>query len=353
MLGCASIQAQKANRRLGLPGVLALILLAISTPDLASQLPHRGNTRQTAKAISPLQQAEELIQQGSFEQARAIIGEQLARNPADVDAYNLLGIVDTDEKDYDHALEAFQHALNLASNSTKTRNNLGNLYVAQQKFDLAEQEFTRVLSVAPANRDANYNLGLVLLAKGAPLAAIQHLQRVHPLSVETRFNLVRAYLQAGKTGEALTAARELSAAHKQNVQLHFTLGVLLAAAKQYKSAQLELEQANALKPETFEILYNLGQAYLRGHEYAKAELALNRGSEVETRLRRDSVSAGAGLFGSRRGRLMLSIFWCALTSWRRRTGCDLFDGPCQHDPELFRRRDSAARIRFEDCATTG
>ena len=104
-------KSQKTNRRLGLLGILALVLLAVPVSDYASQLPHQGNTDQPGKAISPLQQAEELIQQGLFEPARTIIEEQLARNPADVDAYNLLGIVDTDEKDYDHALEAFQHAL--------------------------------------------------------------------------------------------------------------------------------------------------------------------------------------------------------------------------------------------------
>ena len=281
--GYASIQTQKAGRRPGLRGMLVLIVLAIPIPNSASPpiLPQGKGTTQSSP-VSSLQQAEQLIQQGLFEEARTIIREQLTRDPANLEAYNLLGIVYTDEKDYDHALEAFQHALKLAPGSTRTHNNLGNLFVAQQKFDLAEKEFRKVLSTAPANRDANYNLGLVYLAKGAPVAAIQHFQLVHPLTEETQFNLVRAYFQAGKTTEALATARELSAAHKQDVQLHFTLGLLLAAAKQYKPAQLELEQANALKPETFEILYNLGQAYLRAHEDAKAEVALNRALKLKT-----------------------------------------------------------------------
>ena len=274
MLGCASTRGQQGNSRPQVSGFLALMILAISLASFASPLLAQGTT--SSQSAAALQRAEELIQQGLFEQARAIIGEQLTENRANVEAYNLLGIVYTDEKDYDHALEAFQLALKLVPGSTKTHNNLGNLYVAQQKFDLAEKEFTKVLSTAPANRDANYNLGLVLLAKGAPVAAIRHFQLVHPPTVETQFNLVRAYFQAGKTTEALKTARELSAAHQQDVQLHFTLGVLLANAKQYKSAQLELEQANALKPETFEILHNLGQAYLRGHEDAKAEFTLKR-----------------------------------------------------------------------------
>ncbi|HET6178538.1 MAG TPA: tetratricopeptide repeat protein [Candidatus Sulfotelmatobacter sp.] len=275
-------------QRTELPIIPALALIALSlfavpcfsqTQPQSHSTPHK--TVPAAKVASPLQQAEALIQQGSFEPARQIIEEQINLNPKSVEAYNLLGIIHTSEKNYGQAIDAFRQALTLAPNSTKTHNNLGNLYVAQQKPDLAEKEFTNVLSIAPQDRDANYNLGLLLLAKGEPVAAIPHFQRARPLTVETRFNLVRAYLQAGKTTQALQAAHELSAAHKQDVQLHFTLGLLLATAKEYKSAQAELEQANALQPETFEILHNLGQAYLRGHDYAKADLALTRALKLK------------------------------------------------------------------------
>ena len=277
MFHCASSQEHKTNRIFGLPGIVAVVVLAIPIAGHAAQQPQiYGSGTHQPTASSPFQEAEELIQQGLFEQARKLIENQLNLNPSSVEGYNLLGIIYTNEKSYGKAIDAFQRALKLAPNSTKTHNNLGSLYVTKQQFDLAEKEFNKVLSLSPANRDANYNLGLLLLAKGVPIQAIQHFQRVHPATVETQFNLVRAYLQAGKTVEALKTAHELSVAHKQDVQLHVTLGVLLASAKQYKPAQLELEQANALQPETFEILYNLGQSYLRGHDYAKADLDLNR-----------------------------------------------------------------------------
>lgn len=288
MSGGASSLIQKIDHNAGLLALFILAVLASAVAHAAPQASLPGsNSHQSATEITPLQKAEELIQQGRFEEAKKNIEEQLYLNPASVEAYNLLGIVYTNEKDYDKAVDAFQHALNLAPGSTKTHNNLGNLYVSQQKLDLAEKEFTKVLTVAPANRDANYNLGLLLIAKGEPTAAIRHLQRVQPQTVETRFNLVRAYLQSGKTLEALKAAHELSVAHKQDVQLHFTLGVLLASAKQYSPAQLEFEQANALRPEIFETLYNLGQVYVRQHEYSKADLTLNRA----LKLKPDSVDA--------------------------------------------------------------
>lgn len=279
MLGIASIakSGRTSTRRLS---TVLLLALAIS-PAAKSQEPVSKNSHPALPRVSPLLQAQQLIQSGDLDQAKNVIEEQLQRDPSDVEAYNLLGILYTNERQYAQALDAFQQALKLHPNSTSTRNNLANLYIAEQKPDLADKELQQVLQIAPTNRDANYNLGLLLLAKGSPVAAIPHLRRVHPQNLEVQFNLVRAYLAADKATQALPLARQISLAHKQDVQLHFTLGVVLAAAKQYKTAQLELEQANALKPDTFEILHNLGQAYLRGHDFPKADLTLNRALKLK------------------------------------------------------------------------
>jgi tetratricopeptide (TPR) repeat protein len=275
MLGTTAIQisGRSCNYRIGIAILFAALLPPFSN---AQQPPAHKNDAPVALSNSPLLHAQELIQTGQLDQAKNVINEQLLRDSANVEAYNLMGIILTNEKNYTDALGAFQQALKLNPNSTSTHNNLANLYVAQQKPDLAQKEFDRVLQIAPANRDANYNLGLLLMAEGSPLPAIAHFQRVHPQSVETQFNLVRAFFAAGKSVQALQLARQLSVAHKSDFQLHFTLGVVLASARQYQSAERELELANALKPDTFEILHSLGQASLRARDYAKADLTLNR-----------------------------------------------------------------------------
>jgi len=235
----------------------------------------------SAAVQSPFTEAEALLRQGSVEESKKKIQEQLALHPDSVAGYNLLGIAYSTEKNYDAALEAFQRALKLSPSSTKTHNNLGNLYIAENHADLAEKEFRTVLRLDPADKEGNYNLGLLLLAKDLPREAIPHFQRVRPPNTETKFNLVRCYLLSGQPAAALSLAKTLSAQNKGDVRLHFTLGVLLAEAKQYRESELELEKANALQPETFEILFNLGRAYLRGSDYAKAEVTLNRALKLK------------------------------------------------------------------------
>jgi tetratricopeptide (TPR) repeat protein len=264
--------------------ILGLVLMLLGSAATAEQKTgaRQGQAKSSAKAPSPFLEAENLLAQGHVAEAKEKIQQLLAQYPASVEGYNLLGIADADEKDFPAAVAALQHALKLDPNSTKTRNNLGNVYVAAGQSDLALKEFLKALQLDPANRDANYNLGLMLLAKGRAAEAIPHLQRVRPLDVETRFALTRAYFTAFQTAQGLHAARELSAQDKNDVRLHSTLGVLLAEEKQYAAAELELEKADALQPETFEILYDLGQTYLRNAEYAKAESELNRALKLKS-----------------------------------------------------------------------
>src|SRR5882757_9491944 len=160
----ASIHLLKGSEP-GLRGISALVLMLVlcggyAKSQQSSSIAGPKKSPPTA-GQSPFQEAESLIEQGLVEQAKEKIQEQLKLNPTSVEAFNLLGIVCTNQKEYGNALDAFQHALKLNPNSTKTHNNLANLYVIQEKSDLAERELRRVLQLDPANRDGNYNLGLL------------------------------------------------------------------------------------------------------------------------------------------------------------------------------------------------
>jgi len=231
---------------------------------------------QRSSGTAELGAIEDLMRQHRLFEAKTEALKAIQAHPSNVEAYNLLGIIEGEQQGYADAIAAFQKALKIAPNSTSTHNNLGNIYVAEQKPDLAESEFRAVLRLDPVNRDANYNLGMLLMAKGSPGQAIPHFVRVRPQNDETRFNLVRAYFQNKQPAEALRVAGELSTESTSSIQVHFSLGLLLASEKQYDPAVLEFEKADALAPGTFEIVYNLGQALIRNGKYAEAQLALDR-----------------------------------------------------------------------------
>ena len=212
-----------------------------------------------------------------------------------MDAYIELGVIQSAEGDFTNAVETFQKALQIAPNSTKAHNDLGNAYVNLKKVDLAEKEFRTVLRLDPANRDGNYNLGVLLMAKGSPAEAIPHFERVRPADVATTFNLITAYFQSKRTAEALRLATELSSQNKGDLKVHFNLGVLLASKTQYKLRKSEFEKADALQPGTFEILFNLGQTYLRSGDNARPSLVLTRALKLKPDSPEILYLAGAGL----------------------------------------------------------
>lgn len=255
---------------------LPLSALLVSVALMAQQAPtHHSDAYRTAdtRELAP---AEALVQQGQLAEAKLSVQNFLQSHSSSIDGYNLLGIICSNQQDYDCSLDAFQQALKLNPSSARTHTNLGNLYASTGKAELAEEEFRKALRLSPSDQQANYNLALLLLAGNKPAAAIPLLQRIHPATVEARMNLVRAYLRAKRIPEGEALAKQLSLESKNDVQRHFTLGLLLASEKEYKTAELELERADSLKPATFEILYNLGQVYLSSSNYSKAELVLHR-----------------------------------------------------------------------------
>src|ERR1043166_32411 len=122
-------------------GIFSLALTFLCATSLAAQSPAHSRNKASQPATdpssftdpSPFMEAEALLRQGSITEAKTKIQEQLQLNPSSVEGYNLLGIAYSNEQDFANALDAFQYALKLAPSSTKTLNNLGNVY-AGSKF---------------------------------------------------------------------------------------------------------------------------------------------------------------------------------------------------------------------------
>ncbi|MGA8043605.1 MAG: tetratricopeptide repeat protein [Terracidiphilus sp.] len=265
----------------------ACLCACVLTLSAVSWCPLGEAQQKQAAAKVDLSEATSLLQQHRLHEAKTAVLDQLKLHSSSVEGYNLLGIIEGEQQDYQGALAAFQKALALAPRSVKTHNNLGSLFAEAKQFNLAEQEFRAALRIDPADQDGNYNLGTLLMMNGDAAQAIPHFERIHPPTVAARFNLVRAYFATKRVADGLRAANELSEQARDQVPVHFSLGVFLASQKQYAQAQLELERADALQPGTFEILYNLGEVYLRMGQTAKADLALNRA----LKLRPDSVDS--------------------------------------------------------------
>lgn len=101
--------------------------------------------------------AQKLVQQGRLDDAKNALNIEVQQNPSSVPAYNLLGIVDSEQQDYADAVTALKKALQLSPGSLQAHNNLGKVYVAEKQLDLAQKEFEATLRLDARDKDANFN----------------------------------------------------------------------------------------------------------------------------------------------------------------------------------------------------
>lgn len=127
--------------------------------------------------------------------------------------YNYALMLDKTDK-ISAAISVYAEVLKLNPNHTKTKINLGNMYMASNppQLDQALQLFKEVYNVESGNFEANNNLGTVYLAKSDYLNSIKYYQnamKIQPKNVEVRENLAKAYAKNGEYESAKITYQDL------------------------------------------------------------------------------------------------------------------------------------------------
>lgn len=127
--------------------------------------------------------------------------------------YNYALMLDKTDK-VSAAISVYAEVLKLNPNHTKTKINLGNMYLASNppQTDQALQLFKEVYNNEPNNFEANNNLGTVYLAKSDYLNSIKYYQnamKIQPKNIEVRENLAKAYAKNGEYESAKITYQDL------------------------------------------------------------------------------------------------------------------------------------------------
>jgi tetratricopeptide (TPR) repeat protein/peroxiredoxin len=126
-------------------------------------------------------------------------------------AWNNLGLLDTQEGRTDEAVRCFREALRLSPDHLIALNNLGNAYRLLKKWDDARKAFEHALEVSPADADANYGLGMVFAQADDAARAYEYLQKAlksRPAYPEALNNLGILYLRTQRRDEAVASFEE-------------------------------------------------------------------------------------------------------------------------------------------------
>lgn len=161
----------------------------------------------TRKALAG---ALEMAHNGDLAGAEKTYRDILRRNPDDVDALRLLGVLLIKRERYDDAAACFRRAVEIAPDFWKAWINLGTAFSEQQKFDQAEEAYGSALRLQPTSIHTLERLGANAMKAGELDKAIDYLERslaINPRHFPSLLCMGHALKTVGKQADAIEAYR--------------------------------------------------------------------------------------------------------------------------------------------------
>lgn len=164
-----------------------------------------------ASVLAVVERAMGLHRGGHFAAARAAYEQALAQDPAQPDAWHLLGVLHAQQGAFDAAAAHVERAIALRPAEAMFHNNLGNVEIERGRLAEAEAHYRRAIELDPGRLDAVNNLGVLLGRRGDAAAAerlLRELVRVAPGFDDARVNLAQMLMKSGQVAEAVQACTE-------------------------------------------------------------------------------------------------------------------------------------------------
>jgi protein O-GlcNAc transferase len=231
-----------------------------------------------AEIATTLRKAVALHQQQRLSEASALYEAILREDPEHFDAHCLLGVVESQRKNYRAAVEHFGRALRINPNSVPAHASMGDALLAIGDFSDAVASFDLALAIEPARSELLNNRGNALLKlerHQEALASYELSLAIKPVAAEVLFNRGNVLRQLGRPEDALADyAASLSIAPKY-AQALYQSGAALRDMNRHAQALAAYTAALAIKPDYAEALCDRGNTLLElgRHEEAIEDYA--------------------------------------------------------------------------------
>jgi tetratricopeptide (TPR) repeat protein len=205
----------------------------------------------------------------------------ISLEPTDDKAWEELSKELARRKEFDHAVDLFQHHAEQYPRSLLARLLLGEAYFNRSRFKQAAEQFQKALELDRSEARTYYSLGLLYKRIGAAEDAKANLEqalRLNPGSALTNYNMGDLFLMEKNYPEASRFLAQAIKLNPDEAEFHFKLGELYSLEKRYGAAAGELRRAIQLRPDYSEAHYLLARCYAAQNkiELAGAEYAASR-----------------------------------------------------------------------------
>ncbi len=246
------------------------ILMELAALDEANDKesgPRRSGWYRAALAVQPANVAAwnnlgvALRNSGDVFGAIASFKEAIHFDPKSAPAHHGLGTALQDSGDLPGAIASFKEAIHLDPKNAPTHNNLGNALKDSSDVPGAIIEYKEAIRLDPKNALPHYNLGISLIATGDVPGAITSFKeaiRLDPKYAPAHNNLGVALNKYGDIPGAIAAFKEAIRLDPKHAPAHYNLGNELNASGNSPGAIAAFKEAIRLDPKHALAHYNLG-----------------------------------------------------------------------------------------------
>lgn len=234
---------------------------------------------------------------GNVSRAQKLYRRIVQRDPANAEAWHLLGIAAAKSGDLVAAATLIGQAIQIAGPEPEWCSNLGRVFVGMGRQREAAACFRQAFARSPMNAGLSLELGVSLAASGQSddaVLAFEHAADLDESNPEAWFQLGFAHYRAGHLDQAARSYERALTINPQHAETHFSLGVIRMINREIDEAIYCFRQTIELNPDHAEAFNNLGlleqesnhpdnavEAFrrairLRGGKYYSAEYNLAR-----------------------------------------------------------------------------
>ncbi len=245
----------------------------------------RSSVAKRKQAVSgDLQDAMKWQQQGNLDRAERRYKEILAKQPHNVDAKHLLGVLRSQQGRNGEALELLRAALQIMPESAPILSNLGLVLGKLDRPEEALAAYDKALAIMPDYAEALYNRGASLLALRRPEEALASYDK----AVAIRRDFAEAFCNRGNVLLELRRGEEALASYDKALAVRPDYGDALNGRgnalrelKRLEEAVASYDKAVALKPDAAAgALNNRGNALLELGRATEALASYDRALEI-------------------------------------------------------------------------
>jgi tetratricopeptide (TPR) repeat protein len=201
---------------------------------------------------------------GRFDDAAAIIHEQIRASPQLADPYFRLGLILCQEHKNGEARKAFERALELAPENLPPLEQLVELDISQKDFEAAMQRVQQKLQKEPNSAGAYFIKGKIYAAQSDwdPAEAALHTALDLAPNFSNAFDLlISTYVSANKPTQAINELQSLLSKNPDNTHVLTSLALIYEKMKDYPKARDAYEKLLSITPDSAGAMNNLAYLY--------------------------------------------------------------------------------------------